>query len=178
MLQLAMAAPVVDDEPAVAAEVDENRLATSIDLKVGTYDVALALEVALFFGLGERRRGHRFAASPMALGWRLPYATSGMVAPVRNRSEALARLADLAPHLLSRSVISLRVFGSAGRDALTDESDVDILVEFDRPVGAFEFLDLQAELARMLGRPVDLVTPAAIKERMRARIEREAVDAV
>jgi uncharacterized protein len=101
-----------------------------------------------------------------------------MVAPVRNRSEALGRLADLAPHLLSRGVTSLRVFGSAGRDAMTDESDVDILVEFDRPVGAFEFLDLQDELARTLGRPVDLVTPAAIKERMRARIEREAVDAV
>ncbi len=83
-----------------------------------------------------------------------------MVAPVRNRSEALGRLADLAPHLLSRGVTSLRVFGSAGRDAMTDESDVDVLVEFDRPVGAFEFLDLQDELARMLGRPVDLVTPA------------------
>ncbi len=60
-----------------------------------------------------------------------------MSTPVRNRSEALERLADLAPHH-----------------------------------------DLQDELARMLGRPVDLVTPAAIKERMRARIEREAGDAV
>jgi uncharacterized protein len=97
-----------------------------------------------------------------------------MVAPVRNRSETLGRLADLAPHLLSRGVTSLRVFGSAGRDATTDDSDVDILVEFDRPVGAFELLDLQDELARMLGRPVDLVSTAGIKERMRARIEREA----
>ncbi len=121
---------------------------------------------------GERR------APVGALGWKLSYAASDMIAPVRNRSEALGRLADLAPRLLSRGVTSLRVFGSAGRDALTDESDVDILVEFDRPVGAFEFLDLRDELARMLGRPVDLVTPAAIKERMRARIEREAVDAV
>jgi len=100
-----------------------------------------------------------------------------MVAPVRNRSEALGRLADLAPQLVSRGVTSLRVVGSAGRDALTDESDVDILVEFDRPVGAFEFLDLQDELARMLGRPVDLVSSAAIKERMRARIEHESVEA-
>jgi len=49
-------------------------------------------------------------------------------------------------------------------------------VERDR--GADAFLDLQAELARLLGRPVGLVTPAAIKERMRARIERAAVDAV
>jgi uncharacterized protein len=112
------------------------------------------------------------------MGWRLPNAASVMVEPVRNRTEALERLADLAPHLLSRGVTSLRVFGSAGRDALTNESDVDILVEFDRPVGAFEFLDLQDDLARALGRRVDLVTSAAIKERMRARIEREAVAAV
>jgi len=101
-----------------------------------------------------------------------------MSTPVRNRSEALGWLADFAPHLVSRGVTSLRVFGSAGRDAMTDESDVDILVEFDRPFGAFEFLDLQDDLARMLGRPVDLVTPAAVKERMRERIEREAVDAI
>jgi len=99
-----------------------------------------------------------------------------MVTPVRNRSETLGRLAAVAPKLQSRGVASLRIFGSAGRDAMTDESDVDILVEFDRPVGAFELLDLQDELAQALGRPVDLVTPAAVKQRMRARVEREAVD--
>ena len=49
----------------------------------------------------------------------------------------------------------LRVFGSAGRDAMTDDSDVDILIEFDRPIGAFEFLDLQDDLARMRDRPQD-----------------------
>jgi uncharacterized protein len=108
----------------------------------------------------------------------LSYAASVMVAPVRNRSEALERLAHLAPHLLALGVTSLRVFGSAGRDAMTEDSDVDILVEFDRSVGAFEFLDLQDDLARTLGRRVDLVTPAAIKDRMRSRIERDAVDAV
>ena len=41
-----------------------------------------------------------------------------------------------------------------------------------------EVLDLQDEPARLLGRPVDLVTPAAVKDRMRAQIEREAVDVV
>jgi uncharacterized protein len=101
-----------------------------------------------------------------------------MNAPVRDRSEALGRLADFAPQLQARGVMSLRVFGSAGRDAMTDDSDIDILIEFDRPVGAFEFLDLQEDLAQVLGRPVDLVTPAAVKERMRPRIEREAVDAI
>jgi len=106
------------------------------------------------------------------------YHASAMNTPVRDRSEALGRLAGFAPRLHERGVTSLRIFGSAGRDAMTAESDVDILVEFDRPIGAFEFLELQDDLARMLGRPVDLVTPAAVKERMRPRIEREAVDAI
>ena len=101
-----------------------------------------------------------------------------MNAPVRDRSEALGRLAGLAPQLQARGVASLRVFGSAGRDAMTDESDIDILIEFDRPIGAFEVLDLQDDLEQVLGRPVDLVTPAAVKERMRPRIEREAIDAI
>ena len=99
-----------------------------------------------------------------------------MVTPVRNRTETLGRLAAVAPNLQSRGVASLRIFGSAGRDAMTDESDADIVVEFDRPVGAFEFLDLRDELAQTLGRSVDLVTPAAVEQRMWARVEREAVD--
>ena len=61
---------------------------------------------------------------------------------------------------------------------MPDDSDGGILIAFDRPLGAFEFLDLQDDLARTLGRPVDLVTPAAVKERMRPRIEREAVRAL
>jgi predicted nucleotidyltransferase len=52
-----------------------------------------------------------------------------MVAPVCNRSEALGRLADLAPDPMVRGVTSLRFFGSAGRDSMTEDSDVDILVE-------------------------------------------------
>lgn len=105
------------------------------------------------------------------------YHAGAMTTRARDRSEALGRLADVAPQLRARGVASLRVFGSAGRDAMTDDSDVDILIEFDRPIGAFEFLDLQHELEEILGRPVDLVTTAAVKERMRPRIEREAVHA-
>jgi hypothetical protein len=36
---------------------------------------------------------------------------------------------------------------------MTGDSDVDFLVEFDRPVGAFDSVDLQDDLARRLGRP-------------------------
>jgi hypothetical protein len=51
-------------------------------------------------------------------------------------------------------VTSLQLFGSAGRDELTPTSDVDALVEFGRPVGAFTFVDGRDFLARVLGRDV------------------------
>jgi predicted nucleotidyltransferase len=44
-------------------------------------------------------------------------------------------------------------------------------------VGAFHFLDVKEHLESVLARPVDLVTPAAIKPRMRQRILDEVVDA-
>lgn len=97
--------------------------------------------------------------------------------PVRDRSETLERLADLRPRLKALGVVSVRLFGSAGRDAMDAASDVDVLVEFERPLGAFEFLDLRDLLAEELGRPVDLVTPEAVRPWMRERIEREAVRA-
>jgi len=58
-------------------------------------------------------------------------------APVRDRSETLGRLAGFAPRLHERGGTSLRIFGSAGRDVMTAESDVGVLIEFDRPIGAF-----------------------------------------
>jgi len=61
------------------------------------------------------------------------------------------------------------VFGSWARGEATPDSDVDILVEFSRPIG-WEFIDLKELLARLLGRDVDLVTPAALKPQLRDTI--------
>lgn len=83
----------------------------------------------------------------------------------------------LLPRLREFEVVSLRLFGSAGRDTMDATSDVDVIVEFESPVGAFEFLDVQDVLADALGRRVDMVTPAAVKPWMRERVEREAVRA-
>ena len=69
------------------------------------------------------------------------------------------------------------VFGSFARDEGRDESDVDLLVEFSHPVGLFEFVRLQRALAQLVGRPVDLVTPMALKPQLREQILREAVRA-
>ncbi len=50
------------------------------------------------------------------------------------------------------------VFGSAATGHLDDTSDIDLVVEFERPIG-FRFLDLAEDLERLLGRKVDILTP-------------------
>jgi predicted nucleotidyltransferase len=59
----------------------------------------------------------------------------------------------------------LSVFGSVLRDDFSPDSDIDILVEFEQKaeVDLFEFSGMRLELMELLGRQVDLVTPAALK---------------
>ena len=57
---------------------------------------------------------------------------------------------------------SMAVFGSATRGDFTPESDVDIMVEFERPIG-MDFFDLEQDLARIVSRKVDLVMRTAVK---------------
>jgi len=97
--------------------------------------------------------------------------------PVRTRTEALARIAAREADLRSMGVTSLELFGSAGRDELTPSSDVDALIEFERPVGAFAFFDVREFLAALLGRNVDLVTPDALRPWMRDRVRQDCVRA-
>lgn len=74
-------------------------------------------------------------------------------------------------------VRSLALFGSVVRNQARRDSDVDLLVEFEagRPDGLFQFVELKNVLEGLLGRPVDLITAANIKPRLRDRILGEAV---
>ncbi|MFH1235612.1 MAG: nucleotidyltransferase family protein [Parcubacteria group bacterium] len=71
-------------------------------------------------------------------------------------------------------VRSIALFGSFARGEARRNSDIDILVEFNRPVGLFEFARLKLYLEKKLGREVDLVTPEALRKEMREDILREA----
>jgi len=75
-------------------------------------------------------------------------------------------------------VASLSVFGLAARDRLRKQSDIDLLVEFERPVGLFTFIRLKLYLENLLGRRVDLVTPAALRPELRQQILQEAIHAL
>jgi uncharacterized protein len=78
-------------------------------------------------------------------------------------------------NLRQHGVKSLAVFGSVALGEATSSSDIDVLVEFDRPVGLFEFIRLKYFLEKLTGCSVDLVTLDAIRPTMRANILSEAV---
>ena len=72
-------------------------------------------------------------------------------------------------------VKSLSLFGSVARDEATLSSDVDLLVEFNRPVGLFGLFALQDHLEELFGCPVDVGTPDSLKPRIRSNVLAEAV---
>ena len=94
-----------------------------------------------------------------------------------NCQEILQTLKDHNSELKNFDVHSLAVFGSVARGTARKSSDIDILVEFSRPVGLFEFARLQLYLEKLLKRKVDLVTPDALRKEMRETILREAIHA-
>lgn len=77
------------------------------------------------------------------------------------------------------SVASIYLFGSAARDEATESSDVDLLVEFDpdASIGLFRFSRLRRELSQLLECKVDLTTPDALHQNLKADILKEAVHA-
>ncbi len=72
-------------------------------------------------------------------------------------------------------VKSLQLFGSVARDDATSTSDVDLLVEFNRPVGYFGLFALQDYLEKLLGCPVDLGTPDSLKPYIKERVMGELI---
>ena len=69
----------------------------------------------------------------------------------------------------------LALFGSAARDEMRDDSDVDVLVEFDDPATFDGYIGLLFYLEELLDRKVDLVTASGLKPRARASIERDMI---
>lgn len=92
------------------------------------------------------------------------------------RDQALATLRTERERLQREyGVKSLALFGSVARDEATAASDLDLLVEFDRPTGLLGLFNLQTHLEELLGCPVDLGTPSSLKPRIRQRVLAEVV---
>lgn len=69
----------------------------------------------------------------------------------------------------------MRVFGSAARGAMGPDSDVDLLVEFERGRSLMDYGRLVMDLRDLLQREVDVVTENALHWTIRDRVLAEAV---
>ncbi|MGQ0761507.1 MAG: nucleotidyltransferase family protein [Acidobacteriota bacterium] len=73
------------------------------------------------------------------------------------------RLRSNHSHFASKyGVKRIGLFGSYANGVPADDGDVDLVVEFSRPVG-FRFMELADELETLLGRKVDLLTPSGLE---------------
>jgi len=87
-------------------------------------------------------------------------------------------LAILEVHQEELRQLGVKAFGSVARDEARQESDVDLLVEFARPVGLFAFIRLQHHLEQWLGRAVDLGTPDSLRPELHESVFQETVVAM
>jgi len=93
------------------------------------------------------------------------------------RAEVLAILATHREKLQELGVKSLNLFGSVARDEARPDSDVDFLVEFYRPGGFFQLLQVQYYLEDILGCSVDLGTEDALREHLREPVLKDIISA-
>jgi predicted nucleotidyltransferase len=92
------------------------------------------------------------------------------------KEETLALLKQNLAYLSAEyGVKRIGVFGSYAKGQPTDESDVDVVVEFERPIG-FRFVEFAEYLERLLGRKVDVLTPAGIQGIRITRIARDIAE--
>lgn len=92
------------------------------------------------------------------------------------KAEILERLTHLKPWFASRGIARVRLFGSHARDTAEPDSDIDLIVDLDKPLG-LAFFRVQDELTQMLGAKVEMVTEAGLAPDIRYTALRDAVDA-
>jgi uncharacterized protein len=93
-----------------------------------------------------------------------------------DRQNVINHLKNHLPEMQSRFfVVGLSLFGSYARGEASPGSDVDILVDFRKTPDFDLYMDLKFYLEDLLGIPVDLVTEAAMRPRVRDAVQKELI---
>jgi predicted nucleotidyltransferase len=91
---------------------------------------------------------------------------------VSTRDDVITKIKANRRALKRYSVRSLALFGSVARNKMRRNSDVDVLVQFDKTTWA-NYIGLKFYLEDLLEREVDLVTPKALKPATKPSIEKD-----
>lgn len=79
---------------------------------------------------------------------------------------------ELADFCRAHHIRKLALFGSVLRDDFRDDSDIDVLVEFEPGaiIDLFDIVEMEMTLSEMLGRKIDLRTPQDLSRYFRQRV--------
>lgn len=88
---------------------------------------------------------------------------------LKDRREDILRIAR------QHGAHNVRIFGSVARGDARPDSDIDVLVDLEPGRSLFDLGGLLIDLQAILGRRVDVVTEKGLRERIRARVLKEAV---
>ncbi|OGM30194.1 hypothetical protein A2630_03145 [Candidatus Woesebacteria bacterium RIFCSPHIGHO2_01_FULL_44_10] len=73
------------------------------------------------------------------------------------------------------NISQIGIFGSVARGESDQASDIDLLVEFSKPISFFKFVDLEDRLSQVTGEKVDLVTKNALKPPIKDEILKQTI---
>lgn len=89
------------------------------------------------------------------------------------KKEIITILKNELPYLQDIfGVKRIGLFGSSAKGIQKEDSDVDIIVEFEKPIG-LKFFELSEHIEKVLGKKVDILTPAGLKS---IRVKKVAED--
>lgn len=87
--------------------------------------------------------------------------------PMLSKNDIITKLKDLKPILRKDyAVKEIGLFGSYAADLATEDSDIDLLVELQKPIG-WKFFTLEIYLEQVFGRKIDLVTKNVLRKRLK-----------
>ena len=84
-------------------------------------------------------------------------------------------LKAIEPILRQNHVEYAGVFGSRARGDYRKDSDLDLLIRFNKPIGMFAFVDLQDRLKEVTGKKIDLVTELSLSPYIKDKVMSDLV---
>lgn len=95
---------------------------------------------------------------------------------MKTHQEIESILRDEKPILKQRfNVKEIGIFGSFVRGEQKDTSDLDLLIDFEEPIGLIRYVGLQNYLSDRIGERVDLVTKSGLKKRISGHALKEVI---
>jgi predicted nucleotidyltransferase len=91
-----------------------------------------------------------------------------------NRQEIMQTIRKHKSFFLAHGVKQLGIFGSYARDEAREDSDIDLIVEFDKGMKSYDnFIEISFFLENLFGRKIDLLTSESISPFFKSYIDKD-----